>query len=119
MRSFSPRYQPFIIGPASDFTYRDNPMELDEFCILIAREGATHLHFDAPPLRSAATVANLVHLLRRYSLLLRALCESNPKCRRVGGWPDALFDLLRQDGFRRLSWPAAQEKLQELGLSKL
>lgn len=35
---------PFIIGPASDFTYRDNPMELDEFCILVAREGATHLN---------------------------------------------------------------------------
>jgi methylase of polypeptide subunit release factors len=35
---------PFIIGPASDFTYRDNPMELDEFCILVAREGAAHLN---------------------------------------------------------------------------
>lgn len=35
---------PFIIGPTSDFTYRDNPMELDEFCILVAREGATHLN---------------------------------------------------------------------------
>jgi methylase of polypeptide subunit release factors len=35
---------PFIIGPTSDFTYRDNPMELDDFCKLIAREGATHLN---------------------------------------------------------------------------
>jgi len=35
---------PFIIGPASDFTYRDNPMELDDFCRLLAREGANHLN---------------------------------------------------------------------------
>ncbi len=35
---------PFIIGPTSDFTYRDNPMELDDFCRLLAREGATHLN---------------------------------------------------------------------------
>ena len=34
---------PFIIGPTSDFTYRDNPMELDDFCRLLAREGAAHL----------------------------------------------------------------------------
>lgn len=35
---------PFIIGPTSDFTYRDNPMELDDFCRLLAREGAAHLN---------------------------------------------------------------------------
>jgi hypothetical protein len=35
---------PFIIGPTSHFTYRDNPMELDDFCKLIARQGATHLN---------------------------------------------------------------------------
>ena len=35
---------PFIIGPQSDFTYRDNPMELDDFCRLVAREGAAHLN---------------------------------------------------------------------------
>jgi len=35
---------PFIIGPTSDFTYRDNPMDLDDFCRLLAREGANHLN---------------------------------------------------------------------------
>jgi SAM-dependent methyltransferase len=35
---------PFIIGPSSDFTYRDNPLELDEFCRVLAREGATYLN---------------------------------------------------------------------------
>jgi hypothetical protein len=35
---------PFIIGPSSDFTYRDNPLELDEFCRVLAREGATFLN---------------------------------------------------------------------------
>jgi methylase of polypeptide subunit release factors len=35
---------PFIIGPSSDFTYRDNPLELDEFCRVLAREGANYLN---------------------------------------------------------------------------
>jgi SAM-dependent methyltransferase len=34
---------PFIIGPSSDFAYRDNPLELDEFCRVLAQEGATYL----------------------------------------------------------------------------
>jgi methylase of polypeptide subunit release factors len=35
---------PFIIGPSSDFTYRDNPLELDEFCRVLVREGADYLN---------------------------------------------------------------------------
>jgi methylase of polypeptide subunit release factors len=35
---------PFIIGPSSDFTYRDNPLELDDFCRMLARESASHLN---------------------------------------------------------------------------
>ena len=34
---------PFIIGPSSDFTYRDNPLELDQFCRVLARESAGYL----------------------------------------------------------------------------
>jgi len=37
---------PFIIGPTSDFTYRDNPLELDDFCRVLAHEGAKHLNDD-------------------------------------------------------------------------
>jgi methylase of polypeptide subunit release factors len=34
---------PFFIGPANNFLFCDNPMELDQFCRHFAREGAKHL----------------------------------------------------------------------------
>jgi len=34
---------PFVIGPGRHFTYRDNPLELDEFCREIVRQGSAHL----------------------------------------------------------------------------
>lgn len=34
---------PFVIGPGRHFTYRDNPMELDDFCKEIVRQGSAHL----------------------------------------------------------------------------
>ena len=34
---------PFVIGPDQEFTYRDNRMELDEFCELVVGESARHL----------------------------------------------------------------------------
>ena len=34
---------PFIIGPNSDLTYRDNPLDLDDFCRYLVREAPSHL----------------------------------------------------------------------------
>ena len=34
---------PFIVGPNSDLTYRDNKLDLDDFCRNLAREAAEHL----------------------------------------------------------------------------
>lgn len=34
---------PFVMGPDAQFTYRDNPLELDEFCRQLIREAPTHL----------------------------------------------------------------------------
>jgi len=35
---------PFVISPSETFEYRDNPMELDEFCKALAREAPQHLN---------------------------------------------------------------------------
>ena len=35
---------PFIVGPNSDLTYRDNKLDLDEFCSHLAREAAGYLN---------------------------------------------------------------------------
>ena len=35
---------PFVIAPGQSFTYRDNPMELDDFCRLLAREATERLN---------------------------------------------------------------------------
>jgi len=34
---------PFVIGPGRRFTYRDNPMDLDDFCREVVRQGSAHL----------------------------------------------------------------------------
>ncbi len=85
---------------------------------LIPQEGAVHLHFDGAPLRSAATVRNLVALLHPYRALLKALVKTNPRCRRLGPWPDALLTLVRQPGFTSLPWEKAREALLGTGLQK-
>ena len=35
---------PFVISPSETFEYRDNPMELDEFCRALVREAPQHLN---------------------------------------------------------------------------
>jgi len=34
---------PFVLGPGKNFVYRDNPLELDEFCRQLVREAPAHL----------------------------------------------------------------------------
>lgn len=84
----------------------------------VARESATHIHFDAAPLRCARTIARLVRFFERWGPALRQRVGTNPACRRLGGWPDALRETVSAPGFENLSWPAAQERLQATGLSK-
>lgn len=35
---------PFVIGPSSQFTYRDNPLELDDFCRQLVQEAPSYLN---------------------------------------------------------------------------
>lgn len=84
----------------------------------IPLEAATHVHFDATPLRTAVTIARLVNVLGLHGTFLKKLVGSNPNCRRLGNWPDALFALVNQDGFQDLDWPAARKELANVGLVK-
>jgi hypothetical protein len=81
-------------------------------------EGATHIHFDAAPLRSAATIARLVETLALHGEALKQLVGVNPNCVRLGPWPDALISLAETAEFRKLAWPDATAALGEVGLSK-
>ncbi|AMA08268.1 amidoligase family protein [Picosynechococcus sp. PCC 73109] len=81
-------------------------------------EGATHLHFEATPLQSAPAIANLVNLLWRYGDILKTLMGTNPHCRRLGPWPETLFTTVNQPEFRQLPWPAVQQQLHRLKLTK-
>jgi len=81
-------------------------------------EGATHIHFDAAPLTSAAAIATLVETLLVHGVGLKQLVGVNPHCVRLGPWPDALTTLVRRPEFPALAWPATVEALSQVGLSK-
>jgi len=84
----------------------------------VPAEGATHFHFDASPLCNARVFKNLVNLLWAHGSDLRSLSGTNPRCRRLGSFPDALVELVREPGWESLSWSAAVEQLRTLNLTK-
>ena len=84
----------------------------------IPAEGAIHLHFDATPLCSAMAVANLVRVLSRHGETLKHTLGTNPNCRRLGAWPQALLDLVNSPTFVRLDWEDARAELAQLQLTK-
>jgi len=84
----------------------------------LPREGATHLHFDAAPLRSARVIAAIVALFGAHGAALKRLVGANPHCVRLGPWPPALADLTRSEAFAAMDWPSARSALGTLGLSK-
>ncbi|MCB9760350.1 MAG: amidoligase family protein [Alphaproteobacteria bacterium] len=74
-------------------------------------EGATHLHFDAAPLRSASAVAALIRWWQAWRMPMRRLLDTNPRCRRLGPLPDAVVALGNDPAFAALSWPEARQRL--------
>ena len=84
----------------------------------IPAEGAIHIHFDAAPLCAAPTVANLVTLLGVHGETLKQELGTNPRCRRLGAWPQELFALVASPGFISLEWEEAREQLAQLNLTK-
>ncbi len=89
--------------------------ELDFF---IPSEAATHIHFDAAPLCSAATFANLVMFLGIHSDTIRERFSTNSRCRRLGQWPEEIYDVVTEADFVNLNWTQAKDRIRSLDLSK-
>ncbi len=84
----------------------------------IPHEGATHLHFDAAPMRNARGLARLVAFYETHHAALRSFANSNPACVRTGGWPPELSRLTGSAAFQSLDWEAARARLAQTGLKK-
>jgi hypothetical protein len=84
----------------------------------LAAESATHLHFDAARLRNARVFQRLVRILTEEAEALKAQMGANPRCRRLGPWPQALWTTINAPDFADLPWAEAKARLVECGLSK-
>ena len=84
----------------------------------IPNEAALHIHFDATKLCNAKTFANIVHLFGTYGEALKRLVGTNPNCRRLGGWPEILHQLVSHPEFIELTWEEIREELEEIKLTK-
>jgi len=85
---------------------------------LVPAEAAVHLHFDAGPLTDAGRLRGLARLWTENAEILRALLETNPRCRRLGPWPEALLALVDEPGFEARPWAEVQSRLAALNLTK-
>ena len=84
----------------------------------LPHEGATHIHFDAAPMRNARAVARLVALYETHYAVLRTFAGSNPACVRLGTWPPELARLVMTEEFPSLDWEEARQRLSQVGLKK-
>ncbi len=89
-----------------------------ELGFTIPKEGATHIHFDAAPLRSTKTLANLTRLLWTFDSDLKRLLETNPRCRRLGKWSQPMYDFLQSPEFSRMPFAKAMQSLSAFEPSK-
>ena len=71
----------------------------------LPREGATHIHFDAAPMRDPRALARLVAFYETHRATLRDFAQSNPACVRLGGWPPALARLVAAVSYTHLTLP--------------
>ncbi|ONG52607.1 hypothetical protein BKE38_14180 [Pseudoroseomonas deserti] len=85
---------------------------------LLPQEGAVHLHFDAAPFADAARLQALIRLVAERSAALRALCGTNPQCRRLGPYDEEMLEAALDPGFARLPWPEAAARLLRAGAQK-
>lgn len=95
-----------LLGPARELEFT------------IPSEAALHIHFDATDLCNAKAFANLVHLFGTYGDALKKLVGTNPNCRRLGGWPEILHQLVSHPEFIGLTWEEIREELEEIKLTK-
>lgn len=84
----------------------------------VPREGATHLHFDATPFQGSARFQALALWLAEHGEDLKVRLGANPHCQRLGAWPEAFLELVREPDFGSLDWDQACARVLATGLSK-
>jgi hypothetical protein len=82
------------------------------------QEGAVHVHVDGRPFQDPAVLARLAAVLDGRHDALRALLGTNPRCRRLGPWSDAVRATLADPAFAQLSWAEARARLLRAEISK-
>lgn len=85
-----------------------------ELGFLLPTEGATHLHFDGQPFCSAPILQTLVNTLHPQREQLHQQWRTNPSCRRLAPWSEALLAAINAEDFTALDWPQAQARLAKL-----
>lgn len=89
-----------------------------ELGFTIPQEAAVHVHFDGAPFRNARRFKKLVQLVEANAPALKRKVKTNPRCRRLGGWPEALHGVVDAEDFESLDWLDAQSLLANVGLTK-
>lgn len=84
----------------------------------VPTEGATHLHFDASRLQSAGAFAKLVNQFWTRGEELKRQFQTNPRCRRLGPWPEELVEQVNAADFETLSWEQVRARLSKVKLTK-
>lgn len=89
-----------------------------ELSFTVPNEAALHIHYDATDLCEPRIFANLIRVFDQYGEALKELVETNPNCRRLGGWPDELKALVFDPQFAELSWEEARDEMTEIPITK-
>ena len=84
----------------------------------IPKEGATHIHFEAAPLKNARFLTRFAAITRRFGSQLRDMVGTNPACIRLGDWSREVHECIAQPGFADLEWQEARRALAAAGPSK-
>jgi len=84
----------------------------------IPSEAALHVHFDAAPLCTPKSFAKLVVIFDRFGDQLKQLFHTNPRCTRLGKWPDDLLPIVTSPSFADMTWTDARTRLRQLKLTK-
>lgn len=95
-----------LLGPARELGFT------------VPAEAAVHVHFDAAPFARPEVLARLVPRWQAERESLRDRLGTNPRCRRLGPFPEALLEAVAAPDFAGLPWSEARARLGELGLSK-
>lgn len=89
-----------------------------ELGFTLPQEAASHIHFDGVTLQSAFLLRNLVRFLSTEGEILKRMVGTNPRCVRLGAWPETLIDTVEATDFLSLPWSVARERLLKAKLSK-